>query len=95
MNTVYKELTDQKVTLHQGSPNIAKSNAFHNPWINVEPRGLNDEHLLSRRYKYAESMPGVTQAKNSMIFYRLEDTALPTGLIHKRGHLDVQTRQTS
>jgi hypothetical protein len=42
MNTVYRQLTDQKVTLHQGSPNIVRSNAFHNPWINVEPRGLND-----------------------------------------------------
>jgi hypothetical protein len=34
---------------------------------------------LSRRHKYAGSMPGATQAKNSMIFYMLEDTALPAG----------------
>jgi hypothetical protein len=42
MNTVYRELTDQRATLHQGSPTIAQSNAFHNPWINVEPKDLND-----------------------------------------------------
>jgi hypothetical protein len=29
MNIVHRKLTDQKVILHQGSPNIVKSNAFH------------------------------------------------------------------
>jgi hypothetical protein len=82
MNIVHRGLTDKKVIVHHGSPNIVKSNDFHlslthgSMW---KPGGLMVEHPLSRRYKYAGSMPGVTQAKYSMTFNLLEDTALPAG----------------
>jgi hypothetical protein len=40
-------------------------------------------------------MPGVTQVKNSMTFYILEDAALPMELTNRRAHLDVQMRQAT